>query len=283
MSATPIPRQVEWYEKLRVPFPASQVGKLPVNVAKDGPKRECPECGGWHRHAGTHLDFVGHAAVRGRFLDVDPEWNWEPFALDERGLPAFDLDEDGKRVGLWIWLTIHGVRRIGYGSVLADQSDAVKVLIGDALRNGGMSFGVALELWMKGSPDASQDAIPDRPVYMSAINTAAFLAKCAEAGATSVDIDAIVLKATTGRTFDPNLVLADEVTVLRAAFESWQAEHQKVAPPANKPNWQPVPTTPVGETPEALKGHSGSGKRVAKGVGPSTEGVTDLKVPSEVV
>lgn len=250
-------------EELRAPFPASETGQLPKG--------------------GTTLDYVGHGAVTARMLDVDPEWNWEPFALDEQGLPRIvtAVDEKGRaRRLLWIWLTIGGIRRIGVGSCPLNQDDAEKVLIGDALRNAGMRFGIALDLWIKGSPDAPQE--PDRPVYMSALNTSAFLAKCAEAGAGPGDIDTIVLRATGARTSDPNLVLADEVTVLRAAFESWQAEHQKVAPPA-KPNWQPVPTTPVGETPEALKGHSDSGKRVAKGVGPSTEGVTDLKVPSEVV
>ncbi len=40
--------------------------------------------------------------------------------------------------------------RLGYGSVPGSQPDAVKVLIGDALRNAAMRFGVALDLWAKG-------------------------------------------------------------------------------------------------------------------------------------
>ena len=117
-------------EKLRVPFPASEVGKLPKG--------------------GLFLDFVGHGFLTARFLDVDPEWSWEPFALDANGLPL--LDEHG---GLWIRLTLCGVTRIGYGDASGKKGpNAVKEAIGDALRNAGMRFGAALDLWCKGDPDA---------------------------------------------------------------------------------------------------------------------------------
>lgn len=112
---------------LREPFPAGQIGKLPKG--------------------GMMLDFVGHGFLTQRFLDVDPEWNWEPFAIDANGLPK--LDEHG---GLWIRLTICGVTRIGYGS--GSGADGIKIAIGDALRNAGMRFGAALDLWCKGDPDA---------------------------------------------------------------------------------------------------------------------------------
>jgi hypothetical protein len=115
---------------LRKQFPPEQVGKLPRGGAK--------------------LDYVGHADVTSRLLEADPEWNWEPLAKDEHGLPVFDLDKNGNPVGLWIRLTAGGVTRLGYGSVPSDQRDAVKVLIGDALRNAAMRFGVALDLWAKG-------------------------------------------------------------------------------------------------------------------------------------
>lgn len=65
-------------------------------------------------------------------------------------MPVFDLDEHGSPVGMWIKLTVGGVTRLGYGSVPSGQADAVKVLIGDALRNAAMRFGVALDLWAKG-------------------------------------------------------------------------------------------------------------------------------------
>ncbi len=115
---------------LRKPFPPEQIGKLP--------------------RGNTKLDYVGHADVTARLLDVDPEWNWAPLALDEHGMPVFDLDKNGNPVGLWITLQVLGVTRLGYGSVPSDQRDAVKVLVGDALRNAAMRFGVALDLWCKG-------------------------------------------------------------------------------------------------------------------------------------
>jgi hypothetical protein len=120
----------EMSDKLRQQFPPGQVGKLP--------------------RGGITLDYVGHADVTSRLIEADPEWNWEPAALDENGLPRFDLADNGKPVGLWIRLTVGGVSRLGYGSVPASQNDAVKVLIGDALRNAAMRFGVAVDLWAKG-------------------------------------------------------------------------------------------------------------------------------------
>lgn len=122
--------QLEDLKKLREPFAENQIGKLPKG--------------------GIFLDFVGHAHLTGRLLDVDPLWTWEPFAVDERGLPA--LDENG---GLWIRLTVCGVTRPGYGDPgRSIGANAIKEAIGDALRNAGMRFGIALQLWAKGDLDA---------------------------------------------------------------------------------------------------------------------------------
>jgi hypothetical protein len=105
---------------LRKPFPKESIGKLPKG--------------------GAMLDYVGHAAVTDRLLTVDPNWTWEPFALDkETGLPQLDRNHN-----LWIKLTICGVTRIGVG----DGKNA-KECIGDAIRNAAMRFGVALDLWAK--------------------------------------------------------------------------------------------------------------------------------------
>ena len=104
---------------LRKPFPKESVGRLPKG--------------------GAMLDYVGHAAVTDRLLSVDPHWAWEPFALTPEGLPA--LDKSGN---LWIRLTIAGVTRIGVG----DGKNA-KEVVGDAIRNAAMRFGVALDLWAK--------------------------------------------------------------------------------------------------------------------------------------
>lgn len=142
------------------PFPPEMVGKLPRVTCKDcsdfrktcnDHKRQyCDICSSFISSKHTHLDYVGHADVTRRLLEIDPAWQWDPIAEDDNGLPIFDTDDTGNPVGLWIKLTVLGVTRRGYGSCPSRQNDAVKVLIGDALRNAAMRFGVALDLWAKG-------------------------------------------------------------------------------------------------------------------------------------
>jgi len=143
---------------LRKEFPEASIGLLPKvsckactdsqdkSCGKPGhQKSKCRECGAWISGAHVHLSYIGHAETTDRFLEVDPEWTWEPFSLDQHGLPLFDSIG-----GLWIRLTIAGVTRPGYGSADGKKGgNAVKEAIGDALRNGGMRFGVALSLWAK--------------------------------------------------------------------------------------------------------------------------------------
>ncbi len=132
--------------KLREPFAENQINVLPKPYSKDSPKEFCRICNSKHGMPAAHLDYVGHAALTDRLLEVDPEWTWEPLALDEQGLPRFD-----RNGGLWIRLTICGVTRLGYGDTGGKQgANAIKEAIGDALRNGGMRFGAALDLWHKG-------------------------------------------------------------------------------------------------------------------------------------
>lgn len=60
--------------------------------------------------------------------------------------------------GMWIRLTVCGVSRLGYGSADGKQGgDAIKEIIGDALRNAAMRFGAALDLWHKGDLHADPD------------------------------------------------------------------------------------------------------------------------------
>lgn len=132
--------------RLRVPFPPAQIGKLPKG--------------------GAMLDYVGHADLTARLLDVDPAWTWEPVAFGPDGLPAYDA-----KGGLWIRLTVAGVTRLGYG----DGPDP-KQRIGDALRNAAMRFGAALDLWAKGdrdyggAHDAQQARRPDpMPAHVQAV------------------------------------------------------------------------------------------------------------------
>lgn len=138
--------RLKGFAALREPFEASQINKLPKPHKADSPKGKCPECGGYHGLPAVHLDYVGHAALTDRLLKVDPEWTWEPLAFGPDGLPQ--LDRNG---GLWIRLTILGVTRLGYGDAQGKSGgNAIKEAIGDALRNGGMRFGAALDLWHKG-------------------------------------------------------------------------------------------------------------------------------------
>jgi hypothetical protein len=139
--------------KLRDPFPAHQISKLPKPYKKDSPKGKCAECGGYHGLPAVHLDYVGHAALTDRLLDTDIEWSWEPVGFTAEGLPA--LDRNG---GLWIKLTVCGVTRYGYGAADGKSGgDAMKEMIGDALRNAAMRFGAALDLWHKGDLHADDE------------------------------------------------------------------------------------------------------------------------------
>lgn len=139
---------------LRVPFQDNQISKLPKptkkqteDVKADFKKGiRCTICGGWHHPDVIHLDYVGHAALTDRLLDCDPQWTWEPLALNQHGYPS--IDGDG---GMWIKLTVCGVTRLGYGDAQGKLGgDAMKERIGDALRNAAMRFGAALDLWHKG-------------------------------------------------------------------------------------------------------------------------------------
>ncbi|MCF3939947.1 hypothetical protein [Gordonia tangerina] len=140
--------------KLREPFTGNQISTLPKPYKKDSPKGQCRECGGYHGLPAVHLEYVGHAALTDRLLNADPEWSWEPLAYGPDGLPAFD-----RNGGLWIKLTVAGVTRLGYGDAPGKNGgNAVKEAIGDALRNAGMRFGAALDLWHKGDlHDAAEE------------------------------------------------------------------------------------------------------------------------------
>jgi hypothetical protein len=129
----------EQQDALRAPFAKEKIQKLPTG--------------------GLQLDYVSHAWVTDRLLQVDPSWNWEPVAFDELGLPKFD--DNG---GLWIKLTVCGVTRYGYGEpATKDKYDQKKSAIGNAIRNAAMRFGVALDLWAKEAPvaDASKNNKPE--------------------------------------------------------------------------------------------------------------------------
>src|SRR5690348_11569109 len=153
--------------KLRVPFPKDQINPLPKIICgkcSKSPTKECEkhrkgkchECDNWITSAHMHLDYVGHAELTNRLLDADPLWDWEPLALDERGLPVFD-----GYGGLWIRLTVCGHSRLGYGDSQGKTGpNAIKEAIGDALRNAAMRFGAALDLWAKSDLREAQTEHP---------------------------------------------------------------------------------------------------------------------------
>lgn len=118
---------------LRAPFPPERISQIPRKTKTGGTVR---------------LDYVGHADVTDRLLAVDPSWTWTPVTPEEYGtLPPSQ--------GLWIKLTVCGVTRYGFGDAQGKQGgDAIKEMIGDAIRNAAMRFGVALDLWSKSDPDA---------------------------------------------------------------------------------------------------------------------------------
>lgn len=151
---------------LREPFPPHQISKLPKPTAKQtqivkdnfAAGIRCKICGGWHHKDVVHLDYVGHAALTDRLLECDPAWNWEPVAHAENGTPAIDANG-----GMWIRLTVCGVTRLGYGHPDGKKGgDAIKEVIGDALRNAAMRFGAALDLWHKGDLHGDDDPEPQK-------------------------------------------------------------------------------------------------------------------------
>lgn len=187
--------------KLRVPFPAHLVSTKPVPYRANSPADWCEECGEWHGLPAQHLSFVGHAAITSRLLEVDPDWHWEPLATDARGLPAYD--ESG---GLWIRLTVCGITRLGYGDAPGKfGGNAVKERIGDALRNAGMRFGMALELWHKGG---SLEVEAEAPVAPVASAFAASMAAPASVPLTADDVAAVLAA----------IAAAGDLAALKAAF-----------------------------------------------------------------
>jgi hypothetical protein len=154
---------------LRAPFPPHQISKLPKETKAQATQRKkdqdagnwppkCTICEGYHHPKAVHLDYVGHAALTDRLLDVDPNWSWEPMGTTPEGLPAING-------GLWIKLTVCGVSRYGFGAADGKVGgDAVKEMIGDALRNAAMRFGAALDLWHKGDLHTEDDGPKADPI-----------------------------------------------------------------------------------------------------------------------
>lgn len=97
---------------------------------------------------GAQLDYMGHAEVTLALLDCDPLWTLEPTAIDPAtGGPT--IGRQGDRFVMWAWLTVCGHRRLCVGTCEARKADPEKELVGDAMRNGAMRFGIGTKLWSK--------------------------------------------------------------------------------------------------------------------------------------
>lgn len=151
---------------LREPFHDDEIGKLPRVTCKacrdangkvcgQHAKSKCQVCNNYITGAHIHLDYVGHAEMTDRLLAVDPQWSWEPQGWGDDGMPL--IVRHASNLVMWGRLTICGVTRLGVGTAPAGKDDAHKELIGDFLRNAGMRFGVALDLWRKSERHAEQD------------------------------------------------------------------------------------------------------------------------------
>jgi hypothetical protein len=162
-------QQITSLARLREPFPAAEIRYLPrvwcgacrdmKGACKHHQRVKCQKCRNNISSAHIDLAYVGHAEATNRLLNVDPAWSWEPVGLDERGLPQHD--QNG---GLWIRLTVCGVTRLGYGNADGKRGgDAVKEIIGDAIRNAGMRFGMALDLWTSSDLEIAEHGPKDAP------------------------------------------------------------------------------------------------------------------------
>ncbi len=152
---------MEDYQKrlamLSEPFPPDQIEKLPrpLKGGRDQPRYKCRQgtdasadgyfCGGFHARS-LHLDYVGHATITERLNKVDPFWQIDFMVKHpETGEPKIDAD------GTWFTMTVLGVTRpcIGDSGGKPLNGNGKKEIMGDAIRNGAMRFGVATYLWSK--------------------------------------------------------------------------------------------------------------------------------------
>jgi hypothetical protein len=158
---------------------------------------------------GAQLDFVGHADVTKMLIEIDESWAWEPVAFDTDGLPAYRVENGMAHMAGW--LTIHGVRRLGIGSVMHNKPDLLKELASDFLRNAAMRFGVCLSLWTKqewedipskNAPVQPKVApvTPDTPLQKTQVNQ--FVKACEKANIHANDVairaNVVLAKATHG-------------------------------------------------------------------------------------
>lgn len=163
---------------------------------------------------GAMLTYLGHADTTRALIECDPFWTWEPMATDEHGAPLVERNDKGQPVGLWIRLTVCGVTRPEYGSCEPGKHDAIKELVGDAIRRGAMRFGVALSLWSKS--DWSEPTL-DADHIRGLIDAAA------ESGLTNEEAS-IVMREVTGAKVSRDVPLAKYEEVVQAFLNEGRAK-----------------------------------------------------------
>jgi len=169
----PVPASSPLWAWARRPFAQDEIELLPKPLTKEYKNGECNrpdrdgiQCGGWHAMPCIHLMYVGHAGLTMRLYEVDPFWSWEPM--------AFNIDPDLLKLAIssgstemvdrvmrngtprieqgsmWIRMTLLGQMFVGVGDAGGKSGpNAVKEIIGDALRNAAMRAGIGTYLWSK--------------------------------------------------------------------------------------------------------------------------------------
>jgi len=114
------------------------------------------------RGSGLELDYVDHATVTRMLIDIDPYWEWEPMGLTEHGTPYLECDESGNPRAMWVLMTVCGRTIPAVGTIerpgAKGYGDTLKELIGDAIRNGALRFGICGGLWARGKWDEPMSA-----------------------------------------------------------------------------------------------------------------------------
>lgn len=213
----------------------STISKLPKPTKRDNEKGKCDVCGGWHGLPAVHLDYMGHADVTLALIDVDPAWTWEPVAIDpETGGPRISLQD--KRLVMWGWLVVQGVRRLCVGTCDVGKGDPEKELIGDLLRNGAMRFGIGTRLWSKadsadpagsGSAGGYERKSAQSETLESPANGARAVEVAAQVQRLKPDAKDRFREWANGRRYNPGAFIADPEWL--GFVEDWLCEYEQTA------------------------------------------------------
>ena len=170
----------------------------------------------------SFLDFVGHADVTKMLIEIDSEWTWEPTAFDVNGLPAYRVENGMAHMAGW--LTLHGVRRLGIGSVQASKPDLLKELVSDFIRNSAMRFGICLSLWTKQEwDDVAPSATPSKPTIK--VETVTKVSKPAPVKEEAIEADKALTSAQVKQFVDAcDKIGLDPAIVASKAKLNWDGE-----------------------------------------------------------